>query len=351
MKWCLACGAVQWGASSCDACGHTYRAGALGFGDLYKSYARQLRRFVRRVAADRGLPESLVDTEGVVHDTFAVLLSGYGQPVRNPAAWLFTVARNQVSEAAAAQHRTAPGDPAGYWDDDGIVWLSTAATAADAEDVRAAREVMQAIAGLPDHQRIATYLRQVQGWSLAEIGAYLGCAASTAGVHISRGTTKVRSSLADTHEYQYASPHGSMHHDMMKRRSWLMTAGCLGAVAGFALSIVFAAAAAGAFRLPSWLQDAAAAGMAAVVAAVISASVARWWRRGGNRPATARGSRRPAPPAPVQPLAEDRPSNGPPLAAPASPDRPERGSRPECLGRAQDGKAPAGTQRITIVTR
>ena len=64
MKWCLACGAVQWGASSCEACGETYRADAKGFRDLYESYAGQLRRFVRRVAADRRLPESLVDTEG-----------------------------------------------------------------------------------------------------------------------------------------------------------------------------------------------------------------------------------------------------------------------------------------------
>jgi hypothetical protein len=39
-----------------------------------------------------------VDTDGVVRDTFVALLSASGQPVRNPGAWLFTVARNQVSK-------------------------------------------------------------------------------------------------------------------------------------------------------------------------------------------------------------------------------------------------------------
>jgi DNA-directed RNA polymerase specialized sigma24 family protein len=94
MKWCLACGAVQWGTNSCEACGDRYRTGPLGFRDLYKSYARQLQRFVRRVAADRGLSESLADTDGIVHDTFVVLLSSSGQPIRNPAAWLFGARRS-----------------------------------------------------------------------------------------------------------------------------------------------------------------------------------------------------------------------------------------------------------------
>ena len=195
MKWCMDCGAVQSGPRSCQACGGGYQFDALGFRDLYEAYADPLRRFVRRLAADRGLPESLADTNGVVHDTFVVLLSGSGQPIRNPAAWLFTVARNQVNKAAAAQRRVAPGDPADHVHDGATAWATLASPPADAEDIRAAREVMDAIAGLPDNQRIATYLDQVQGWSLAEIGAYLDCAASTAGVHISRGTTKVRSSV------------------------------------------------------------------------------------------------------------------------------------------------------------
>lgn len=261
MKWCVDCGAVQSGARSCQACGGGYRFGPLGFRDLYEAYADPLRRFVRRLAADRGLPESLVDTNGVVHDTFVVLLSGSGQPIRNPAAWLFTVARHQVSKAAAAQRRIAPGDPADHVHDGATAWATLAAPPADAEDIRAAREVMHAIAGLPDHQRIATYLGQVQGWSLAEIGTYLDCAASTAGVHISRGTTKVRSSVSERavkYSYYRRAP------EPPQRRAVQVTAGALLAAA--------AAAAGVAVGLP-WLG--AAAAVPAIL--VILVAAVRWW--------------------------------------------------------------------------
>jgi RNA polymerase sigma factor (sigma-70 family) len=201
MEWCPGCGAVQWEPGTCEACHGTYLSGQLDFLDLYEAYATPLQRFVRRLADDRGLPESALDTEGVVHDTFVVLLSGSGQPIRNPAAWLFTVARNQVSKAAAAQRRIVSGDAADHMHYGRMtygrpVWATIESPLADAEDIRAAREVMHAIAGLPSHQRIATYLRQVEGWSLAEIGEYLDCAAATAGVHIHRGTTKVRDLVA-----------------------------------------------------------------------------------------------------------------------------------------------------------
>jgi DNA-directed RNA polymerase specialized sigma24 family protein len=78
------CGAVQSGALSWQACGGGYQFDPLDFRALYKAYAGPLRRFVRRLAADRVFPESLVDTDGIVHDTFVVLLSGSGQPIRNP---------------------------------------------------------------------------------------------------------------------------------------------------------------------------------------------------------------------------------------------------------------------------
>ena len=273
MKWCVDCGAIQWGASSCQACEGTYRFDPLGFEDLYKAYADPLRRFVRRLAADRGLPESAVDTEGAVHDTFVVLLSGSRQPIRNPPAWLFAVARRKVSKAAAAQRRIAPGDPADCLND-GPAWAALASPPADAEDVRAAREVMDAIAGLPGHQRVATYLRQVQGWSYAEIGAYLDCAAETAGVHISRGTAKVRSSLsAGRDAYIQVNYNGVVIHlsSLWRRRArFAVLTAVVGTWAGSLLGIAILA-----LGMPRWLADVTAA--AAVVAA-ISVGV-RWCRR------------------------------------------------------------------------
>ena len=270
MRWCAECGAVQSGAGSCQVCGSEYhRFDPLRFEDLYKAYARPLRRFIRRLAADRGIPESVADIDGVVHDTFVVLLSGSGQPIRNPAAWLFTVARNQLSKAAAAQRRIAPGDPADHLGD-GAVWATIASPPADAEDIRAAREVVHEIAGLPDHQRIATYLRQVQGWSLAEIGAYLNCAASTAGVHISRGTTKVRSSMSDVHvAYRRVVLPGD------RRVSSRIGRLVANAAAAAFVAAVTAAVIAHSARLPWWL----AAAMTAALAALLIWPAVIGWRR------------------------------------------------------------------------
>lgn len=273
MKWCLACGAVQWGWSSCAACGDEYRIDPLGFRDLYKAYARQLLRFVRRVAADRGLPESVADTEGIVHDTFVVLLSASGQPIRNPAAWLFTVARNQLSKAAADQRRIAPGDPADHLDDR-AVWATIASPPADAEDILAAREVMHEIAGLHGHQKIATYLRQVQGWSLAEISAYLNCTASTAGVHVHRGTKEVRSHLS---RRGYARPAMRAPY---RRRTWSYAAcAVLGAAA--VVPLVIAAHARGVPWWPAVAEAAIVAVLSVLVLAVpvVLVAAVRWWRR------------------------------------------------------------------------
>jgi RNA polymerase sigma factor (sigma-70 family) len=271
VKWCVACGAVLPDGAFCEVCGGRL-SGLSDYGELYKAYAGPLRRFVRRLAADRGLPESLVDTEGVVHDTFVILLAGAGEPIRNPAAWLFTVARHQVSKAAVAQRRIAPGDPAEHLDDAGAAWATLASPPADAEDVRAAREVMRAIAGLPDHQRIATYLRQVEGWSLAEIGAYLDCATSTAGVHSSRGTSRIRVTVGASGNRVIVAG-GDIRNSVKKKdlglAPLLVTAGAM--VAGAIGVVVFGGfAVARALGIPLWLP-------AVVLAAAAVSLWAAWW--------------------------------------------------------------------------
>ncbi|MGI8331331.1 sigma factor-like helix-turn-helix DNA-binding protein [Actinomadura scrupuli] len=55
------------------------------------------------------------------------------------------------------------------------------------------------LATLSDRQQKATYLRHGLGWSLKEISEYLDISASTAGVHIYRGTIQLRAALT---EYQ-----------------------------------------------------------------------------------------------------------------------------------------------------
>ncbi len=281
LTWCEACGAVQWGlgSRSCKACGERNQFDSLVFEDIYAAYAGPLRRFVRRLAADRGIPESVVDTEGVVQDTFVILLRGANRPIRNPAAWLFTVARNMVTKAAAAQSRIAPGEPADHLDDGAATWATLATPWADAEDIRAAREVMHEIAGLPGHQKVATYLRHVQGWSLVEIGGYLDCAASTAGVHIFRGTATVRSRLSEApdvlHRYIPKTVRLARKREARRSAAWA-AAGILVAAAAAGGT---AAAAARALGMP-WRAEATEAVIAAIL--VLSVPAVRWLARAGR---------------------------------------------------------------------
>jgi RNA polymerase sigma factor (sigma-70 family) len=158
---------------------------------LYRAYAKPLRRYVRCLVADRRLSEGLVDTDGVVQEAFLRLLTTT-KPIRNPAAWLFVVARNEVGRAAARQHRAS--DLVGDLDASVARW-SSLALRPQLEDILTARAIMDAIADLPDKQRIATYLHLVQGWSQTEIGDYGKFAAKTAGVHIHRGTKHVRDTV------------------------------------------------------------------------------------------------------------------------------------------------------------
>jgi DNA-directed RNA polymerase specialized sigma24 family protein len=51
-----------------------------------------------------------LDTEGVVHEAFALMLR-YQGTVANPPGWLCTVARRLVGRANARQQRILGGDP------------------------------------------------------------------------------------------------------------------------------------------------------------------------------------------------------------------------------------------------
>jgi RNA polymerase sigma factor (sigma-70 family) len=181
----------------CRDCGAVCEA---GIDALYRAYSGQLLRFVRQCAAERRLPESQLDAEGVVQETFEQLLRDPGA-ISHPLPWLYTVARRHVARIHGGQRRHAHRDPGRLVDGAStdarwnslsppVGWTSLAPRAL-LEDVIAARAVMDAIADLPDRQRAATYLRQVEGWSLKEIGSYLSCAAATAGVHVHRGTRAI----------------------------------------------------------------------------------------------------------------------------------------------------------------
>lgn len=175
-------------AATCPDCGALCGAGADA---LYRAYSGRLLQFVRQYGAERGLSESQLDAEGVVHETFEAMLRHKGL-ITYPPAWLYAVARRHVARIHGGQRRHGHRDPGRLIDGASadVRWTSLAPSA-PVEYVVATRAVMDAIAALPDHQRAATYFRQVEGWSLSEIGSYLDCAPATAGVHVHRGTRTV----------------------------------------------------------------------------------------------------------------------------------------------------------------
>jgi RNA polymerase sigma factor (sigma-70 family) len=57
-------------------------------------------------------------------------------------------------------------------------------------------EILRAIAALPGNQRVATYLRLVEGHSYEAIAAALGCGEPSARKHVARGRHRLQSTLA-----------------------------------------------------------------------------------------------------------------------------------------------------------
>jgi len=110
----------------------------------------------------------------------------------NPAAWLYTVARNKVVKAATEAARR--GELAHVLSDDetGTASWTSMTLRATAEDTFLARQVVDAIADLPDRQRTVTYLRHVQGWTAREVADLLDCAPGTIWAHTNHGVTAVR---------------------------------------------------------------------------------------------------------------------------------------------------------------
>lgn len=170
----------------------------------YRSYAPRLRRLVGRFATDRGVPQSALDPEDVVHEVFELLqtrLSG----VHQPAAWLRRVAERHVARAHGELRHAAGSDLeeqlAGalaerYW--------SSLARSADLDTIVEYRAVLTAIAALPDRQRAAVYLQRIEGMSHREIAERLGIAVATVGVHAHRGIRSVREMLGDELDRQAA---------------------------------------------------------------------------------------------------------------------------------------------------
>jgi len=112
--------------------------------------------------------------------------------VRNPRAWLLTVANRAAIDVTRrrSRHQTEPLEDCAYLavaDDDGERTLD-------------ATQVSVLLAGLPDTHRVVIYLKHFAGCTFAEIGDIVGVPKFTAASRYRNGIQKLRKLLEGDHE-------------------------------------------------------------------------------------------------------------------------------------------------------
>ncbi|MCY7304445.1 MAG: sigma-70 family RNA polymerase sigma factor, partial [Thermoleophilia bacterium] len=141
-----------------------------------------------------GLCRALLrDADDADDATQAAFLSAYtsllgGSVVREPAAWLATIARNECSSRAKARMR----EPLPLFESD----LALApGLHVELDRKHAVKELRASIAGLPEKQREAVVLRDLYGLPYSEVGAALGVSVASVESLLFRARRSLRGSL------------------------------------------------------------------------------------------------------------------------------------------------------------
>ena len=168
-------------------------------------------RLGRHVARDfpEGL-QGLLDVEDILHQTYVRVFRAIGSfEARSEAAffaWLRTIAANQLRDAARRRRRERPAarsrsGPAGGDQQSRVVdmadWAATdSKTPSRAAARREAVTAMQvALASLPEAHRQAIRLRYLEGRSLEEVAAMMGCTPDAVRGLCHRAKKKLRDAL------------------------------------------------------------------------------------------------------------------------------------------------------------
>ena len=151
---------------------------------LYEAHARMVYGLCRALLRD---PDDADDaTQATFISAYRSLLGG--NDVREPAAWLATIARNECTARAQARMR----EPLPLLEAD----LRQAPGPEEELERRAVIEdLQQAIAGLPEKQREAVVLRDLYGLRYTEVGAALGMSVASVESLLFRARRSLRISL------------------------------------------------------------------------------------------------------------------------------------------------------------
>jgi len=116
----------------------------------------------------------------------------------NFRAWLFRIVTNRALDRVRARRRRPelPLDPP---EDDDISWAEPAAQGPDLADIASGREALavveQALTNVPEEQRAALLLRDVEGFAYEEIALMTGVEVGTVKSRIHRARVVVRNAL------------------------------------------------------------------------------------------------------------------------------------------------------------
>ena len=163
------------------------------FDDLARAEERALYRHAARIVGVGA------DAEDVVQDA---LLSAWksissfeGTSFR---AWLFRIVTNRALDRIRARKRRPelPIEPA---DDEDVTWAEPAAPGPDLAEIASSREALavveQALTTVPEEQRAALLLRDVEGFAYEEIALMTGVEVGTVKSRIHRARVAVRNIL------------------------------------------------------------------------------------------------------------------------------------------------------------
>jgi RNA polymerase sigma-70 factor (ECF subfamily) len=155
-------------------------AGALAA--LYTAHAQPLFAVAWRLTGSRA------DAEDVLHDVFVGLPEALRRYVERGsfAAWLRTVTARTALMRMRASRRRREVDVEGA---DG----RAVATAGDATEARA--DLQRAVAELPESLRAVVVLKEMEGYTHAEIGALLGITPGASEVRLCRALRRLRERL------------------------------------------------------------------------------------------------------------------------------------------------------------
>jgi len=142
----------------------------------------RLRNFIRKRVTDQG------DAEDLLQDVFYELVEAYRmmKPVEQVTAWLYSVARNRITDLFRRKKREAiRNEPVAVQEDGELLHLEDLLPSPDAgPDSAYARKVLleeidAALDELPDEQREVFIAHELMGYSFKELATQTGVSVNT----------------------------------------------------------------------------------------------------------------------------------------------------------------------------